>query len=69
MSLCFGYIGVSGHRREKQSVLGLDIFSAKYWVTIFKFEIKSLIRELRNCMSNRSAIVIVLFDSSSFGTC
>ena len=27
VSLCFGYIGVSGHRREKQSVLGLDIFS------------------------------------------
>ena len=54
---------------KKQPVLGLDIFSAHHWVTIFRFAVKSLIFELWNCVSNPSATVIVLFDSSPFGTC
>ena len=37
--------------------------------TIFKITIKSLILELGNCLSNTSATVSVLFDSSPFGTC
>ena len=45
------------------------LFSAHDWVTIFKFTIKSLILELRNCMSNPSTTVSVLFDSSPFGIC
>ena len=45
------------------------IYSAHYWMTIFKFAIKSLILELRNCVSNPSATVSVLFDLSPFGTC
>ena len=45
------------------------IYSAHHWVMIFKFLIKSLILELQNCMSNPSATISVLFDSSPFGTC
>ena len=37
---------------KKHPVLGLDIFSAHHWVTIFKFAFKSVILELWNCMSN-----------------
>ena len=36
------------------------LFSAHDWVTIFKFTIKSLILELRNCMSNPSTTVFCL---------
>ena len=35
---------------------------------MFQITIKSLIPELQNCMSNPSATVSVLFDSSAFGT-
>ena len=38
-------------------------------IQIYKFPIRSLIRELRNSMSNPRVTVIVLFDSSPFGTC
>ena len=37
-------------------------------MAIFSFAIKSLILELQNCMSNPSATVSVLFDSSPFAT-
>ena len=46
----------------------MSIYS-HHWVTIFKITIKRLILELRNCLSNTSATVSVLFDSSPFGTC
>ena len=45
------------------------MYSAHHWMMIFKFVIKSLILEPRNCMSNPSATVSVLFDSSPFRTC
>ena len=44
------------------------IYSAHHLVLIFKFTIKNLILELRNCMANPNATVNILFDSSPFET-
>ena len=49
---CFLIFSEAVTELKKQPVLGLDIFSAHHWMTIFKFAVKSLILELRICMSN-----------------